>query len=194
MLVTYWRLLRGMIVFLNFPKASLNLFFQRSNRETGVLSQLSISRWKTLRHWWASSHSVGHGGKARGVTDKPGNLCPCGAEQTAHRGERTNPGCCSVGSQLSFLTASWCVSLPVSSVMKYCDFNQLWLYLARKVYSVQSLEAHYHSAPFQGRSLFFISFGKTAVFLSHHSRAKEGPRTQMASPGLGLAKLQPHYK
>lgn len=150
------------------------IFMSKSQRETRILSSLPVPAWKTLASAAVSSVcKTPRGSWSFAVTDKPGNLFLCSANLTAHQGKRTDPSCCSTRSRLSFLIASWYTSWPVSSVMKWCDFNQLWLHLALKVYSVWSLEAHYHSAPFQGRSLFFIRVRKTGVLLSHYADPKK---------------------
>lgn len=154
----------------SLPKTPLNLLCRRTGeRQEECLHLQSLhgkhghlqqthQRVKTPRGSWSFI-----------VTDKPGNLFLCSTKLTAQGGKRTDPSCCPTCIQHSFLIASWYPSLPVSCVMKWCDFNQFWLHLALKVYSVQSLEAHYRSAPFQGRSLFFIRVRKTGLLLSRHS-------------------------
>lgn len=174
--------------FLSIHRLFLSLKQRSRERQEYCLHFQSLpgKRWHLQpSHQWVSKTPRGSWGST--VTDKPGNLFLCSANLTAHGGKRTDPSCCSTHSRFPFLIASRYTSLPVSSVMKWCDFNQLWLHLALKVYSVRSLEAHYRSAPFQGRSLFFIRVRKTGVLLSHCAEPKKDLRPRWLAADFVLS-------
>lgn len=151
-----------------FPlsKTSLNLSFQRATERPECCLNFQLLPGKPwhpqLTYQWIKTP---RGSWNFIMTDKPGNLFLCISKQTAQGVSEQIPAAAgrAATGRLSLRLASWHTSLPVSRVMNWCDFNQFWLHLALKVYSVQSLEAHHHSAPVQGRGLVFIRVRKTGV-------------------------------